>query len=260
MLNKELGFIGGGRATRIILGGLKRADMMPRHVVVSDRDDGVLRGLKKAFPEITPSRNDNSTAATARDFVFISLHPPVFRAEADKIRAGLKPSAIVVSFMATVTIEEIKGLLGGHGKILRTTPNAPSMVNAGYNPVAFGPGLGESEKKGVFKVMSILGRCPVVAEEKLESYAIITAMGPTYLWFQLYEMERLAREFGLTPDEAGDAVSAMAIGAVKTMGQSNLTPDEVMDLVPIRPMGDVEDAIKEMYRARLRALNARLCG
>jgi pyrroline-5-carboxylate reductase len=260
MIDKEVGFIGGGRATRIILGGLKRARRMPLHVVVSDSDEGVLRGLKNDFPEISTAPGDNGAAASARDLVFISLHPPVFRDAAGEIRAAIRPGSTIVSFMATVKIEEIEDLLGGHQRVLRTSPNAPSIVNAGYNPVAFGAGFGDEEKRAVLDLMGLLGQCPVVEEEKLESYAIITAMGPTYLWFQLHELEGLAVEFGFGAGEAADAVAAMAEGAAKTMKESGLTPEEVMDLVPVKPLGDVEDEIREMYRTRLRALYKRLRG
>ncbi len=258
MLYKELGFIGGGRATRIILGGLRRAGKMPRRVLVSDTDESVLRELKKTFPVITPCPGDNPAPASARGIVFISLHPPAFRSSAAKIRGALDPSTVVVSFMATVRIEEIGELLGGHDKILRTTPNAPSIVNAGYNPIAFGPGLTAEDRQEVMEMMTVLGKCPEVEEGKLESYAIITAMGPTYLWFQLYELERLAVEFGLGRGEAGAGVREMALGAVKTMQESGLTADEVMDLVPIRPLGDDEKEILDIYRQRLRGLKGRL--
>ena len=38
----------------------------------------------------------------------------------------------------------------------------------------------------------------------------------------------------------------MAEGTVKTMSWSHQTPEQVMDLVPVRPLGDDEAAIKEM--------------
>lgn len=47
MTNKTLGFIGGGRITRIVLGGFKRAEKMPRQVVVSDTNVEVLNKLKE---------------------------------------------------------------------------------------------------------------------------------------------------------------------------------------------------------------------
>lgn len=36
MINKTIGFIGGGRITRILLGGLTRAGKMPENIVVAD--------------------------------------------------------------------------------------------------------------------------------------------------------------------------------------------------------------------------------
>ena len=37
-----------------------------------------------------------------------------------------------------------------------------------------------------------LGQLPEVADEQLESYAVISAMGPTYFWFQFHALEQLA--------------------------------------------------------------------
>ncbi|HZX10332.1 MAG TPA: pyrroline-5-carboxylate reductase dimerization domain-containing protein, partial [Acidobacteriota bacterium] len=102
------------------------------------------------------------------------------------------------------------------------------------------------------------GDCPEVDEQKLEAYAVVAAMGPTYLWFQLYEVEKLGTTFGLTPQEARAAVSIMAEGAAKTVLKSGLTPDEVMDLIPVKPLGEEEEKIKEIYQAQLNALFAKL--
>jgi pyrroline-5-carboxylate reductase len=40
MTNRSVGFIGGGRVARILLGGLKRAGQLPDRVVVSDSNAG----------------------------------------------------------------------------------------------------------------------------------------------------------------------------------------------------------------------------
>jgi pyrroline-5-carboxylate reductase len=49
------------------------------------------------------------------------------------------------------------------------------------------------------------------------------AMGPTYLWFQLYELRDLARSFGLSDEAAATAVERMTRGALDTMN-AGLTP------------------------------------
>jgi len=90
--------------------------------------------------------------------------------------------------------------------------------------------------------------------EKLEAYAVVAAMGPTYLWFQLYELERIGKTFGLTLQEARTAVSFMAEGSAKSMIDSGLPPDEVMDLIPVKPLREEEEGIKEAYQKRLPSL------
>jgi len=52
----------------------------------------------------------------------------------------------------------------------------------------------------------------------------------------------------------------MAEGAVKTMTWSHLSPEQIMDLVPVRSLGEDELVIKEIYWKRLPALYQKLKG
>jgi len=54
--HKTLGFIGGGRITRIILEGFRRKGVEFPEVVVSDLDQGVLSRLREKFPGIRPKK------------------------------------------------------------------------------------------------------------------------------------------------------------------------------------------------------------
>ena len=83
-------------------------------------------------------------------------------------------------------------------------------------------------------------------------------MGPTYLWFQLHELRTLAESFGMSAGEAETGVAEMAAGAVKTLFGSGMSAEEVMDLIPVKPLGEEEANIKAMYRARLEPLYKKL--
>jgi len=259
MINKSIGFIGGGRVTRVILGGFKRAGEMPKQVVVSDTNIEVLNKLKEGFPEISIAPNDNKGPAS-KDIVFVALHPPVASDVLREIKSYLKPESIIVSLAPKLTIAKISQSLGGFDRVVRILPNAPSIVNAGYNPIAFSQGLTETEKKQLFSLFSLLGECPSVSEEKLEGYAILTAMGPTYLWFQLYELQEIGKLFGLNYQEVEDGISKMVMGAVKTMRESGLSPVEVMDLIPVKPLEEEQENIKNIYRSKLETLFKKLKG
>jgi pyrroline-5-carboxylate reductase len=133
-------------------------------------------------------------------------------------------------------------------------PNAPSVVNFGFNPVCFGAGLTAADRAAVLSLLEPLGECPEVAESKLEAYALLTGMGPTYLWFQLQALREAAAGFGLTEAEVAPALKRMVCGSARTLLESGLSPGEVMDLVPVKPLAEMEPQVAEMYRTRLPAL------
>jgi pyrroline-5-carboxylate reductase len=87
---------------------------------------------------------------------------------------------------------------------------------------------------------------------------VIAAMGPTYFWFQWHALRELAESFGLpAPDRA---LRAMLDGAVRTFFDAGLTPEEVLDLVPVKPLAEREGQILQAYREVLPALHAKLAG
>ena len=93
--NLSIGFIGGGRITRIILAGWKRKGDFPGAIMVSDTNPDVLQKLKQTFSNIETC-SDNAKAAGC-DIVFLSLHPPAISAIFGDIKAALQPSVIFVS-------------------------------------------------------------------------------------------------------------------------------------------------------------------
>jgi pyrroline-5-carboxylate reductase len=85
-------------------------------------------------------------------------------------------------------------------------------------------------------------------------------MGPTYLWFQLYELQEISKTFGLSAAEVQSGITKMMEGAVATMYKSGFTPDEVMDLIPVKPLETEEEYIKNAYKEKLEALYKKLKG
>ena len=75
-------------------------------------------------------------------------------------------------------------------------PNAASIVGKGYNPISFADGLPQQSQNDLLDLIAPLGQSPVVADESIETYAVISAMGPTYFWFQFDALRQLAESFG----------------------------------------------------------------
>lgn len=251
MTNKSIGFIGGGRITRIFLEGWRRAVQLPVRVIVSDCQPETLARLQARHPGIEIAEQ---SAAAAQDVVFLAVHPPVLADVAASIKSCLKQDALVVSLAPKFTTAKLGAMLGGFTRIARVIPNAPSLIGAGFNPLSFGTGLTENDRMVLTALLAPLGECPEVLEEKLEGYAVLSAMGPTYLWFQLQAMREVAAGCGLSEAEIAPALKRMVCGSTRTLLESGLAPAEVMDLVPVKPLAEMEAQVTELYRTRLPAV------
>ncbi len=256
MSEPSVGFVGGGRVARILLGGWTRARRGNSDVIVSDADAGVLERLRAGFPAV--STTENNLRAAKQDIVFLGLHPPAFPTVLPQIKDSLSAHTVLVSLAPKWTMSRICGLLGGFSRLARVIPNAPSIVNKGYNPVVFAEQVSAAQRQSVLSLLTPLGTCPEVPEATLEAYAIVAAMGPTYLWYQLYELVDLGCEFGLTREAATQAVAAMVVGTAETLATSGLTPPGVMDLIPVKPLAGLEEHVKENYRQILTGLHQKL--
>jgi pyrroline-5-carboxylate reductase len=244
----SIGFIGGGRVTRIVLQAFKNKNAQFSRIVVTDTNQDVSGNLKKIFPDI---QIDTASGAASQDIVFISLHPPVVMDTLELIKGSINSDSIVISLAPKITITKISSKLDQTKDIARLIPNATSFVNEGYNPVYFPPDFSISRKKEVLGLLKLMGNTFEVTEEKLESYAIMSAMLPTYFWFQWKELADIGQKIGLSEKESINSINDTLIASLKLMYKSGLTPQAVMDLIPVKPIGEHESQITEIYNTRL---------
>lgn len=254
-MKTAIGFIGGGRIVRIIAEGLARAGFDLRGSSFSESSDEAAALLVSERPELL--RKTQAEVASASDILFIALPPPAIAEAVGGGKLAPKAGSIVVSLSPKPSIAKLQALLG-YGRIARVIPNAPSIVGKGCNPVSFSRALNEADRDRLAGLLEALGQHPEVEDEEIEAYAVLTAMGPTYFFFQIFELMRIARESGLGEAAVSEAAKAMLEGMVATAFDSGLTEARVLDLIPGKPMQQNEEAIKAMYAAALPAALAKL--
>jgi pyrroline-5-carboxylate reductase len=250
-MKKSIGFIGGGRVTKIFLQAFANKNVNLDNVVVYDINADTLFLLKKEFHDITIVTDPAQSAN--QEIVIIALHPPAINETLEKITNDIKESTILVSFAPKITVAKIEAKLKSR-KIIRMIPNATSYINEGYNPMYFSGGFAEEEKSELIEMLKILGNNFEVAEEKLEAYALISAMLPTYFWFQWNDLKLLGSQMGLSDDESKTAVHQTLISAINLMFKSGLAPEQLIDLIPVKPIGEHEAQISEIYHNKLLGL------
>lgn len=248
MKTKTLGFIGGGRITRILLQAFKNENVSFDNIVVYDLNPKPAANLQNQFPSIVISDLEQ---AASQEIVVIALHPPVIMEMLEKIQPFVSDETTLISLAPKITVEKISGKLGNVARILRLIPNATSIINEGYNPVCFSPGIKAADKQSLLQMLESLGKTFEVPESQLEAYAVISAMAPTYFWFQWKKLCDIGEQVGLEKEASEQAVLQTMNAALNTMFNSGLSWDEVSDLIPVKPIGEYEEEIMKMFEQKL---------
>lgn len=251
---RAIGIIGAGRVTRFLLDGWAAHSSLPAGISVADCNAEVAAALWRDHPSIAVC---DAAAAAASDLLVLAVHPPVMMEVLEAIRPRVRPGAVVLSLVPKIGCAKIAAALGVT-QVARMIPNAPSVIGRGFNPVAFADGIDPQAKVALMALAAAWGEAPEVPEAELEAYAVLSAMGPTYLWFQWQTLRELGREFGLSPQATDRALLRMIEGAAATLLGSGRDSAAVMDMVPVRPFAEIEDQIKEAYRTRLAAIYQKL--
>jgi pyrroline-5-carboxylate reductase len=174
------------------------------------------------------------------------------------MKSNVSDKSTLISLAPKITIGKISGKLERVNRIVRLIPNATSIINQGYNPLCFAPTMQEEDKIALVQMLGVLGDTFEVDESKLEAYAIISAMAPTYFWFQWKKLCDIGEQIGLDRETSEQTVSQTLNAALHTMFGSGLNWNEVNDLIPVKPIGEYEEEISTMLEQKLVGLHQKI--
>lgn len=248
MITPTIGFIGGGRITRILLQAFANKKINLLKATVFDINNENVEQLKSRFPDIHKGTLEETAS---KEIVIIALHPPAIPETLNLISGYLTSETILGSLAPKISSAKISQMVPHVKKLVRMIPNATSIINEGYNPIWFNEGFPSHDKETILQMMDFLGTTLEVDENQLEAYAIISAMAPTYFWFQWKKLTELGVKYGMTERFAREAILQSMYGALETYFNTAMTPDEVMDLIPVKPIGEHEKEIEAIYEQKL---------
>ena len=128
----KLGFIGTGKITSAVVTGICSSNISYKKIIISQRNKSIAQSLKKKFKKISISK-DNQEIINTCDWIFLSVTPAV----GEKIIKDLKfrSSQIIISFISTITLAQLKKAIKVKAKIIRAIPLPPISLKKGPVPI-----------------------------------------------------------------------------------------------------------------------------
>ena len=128
----NLGFVGTGKIASSVITGICNSKIPFKKIVVSPRNKIIAQELSKKFKKVIIAKN-NQEIINSCNWVFLSITPKI----GEKIIGDLKfrSTQIIISFISTITLAQLKKKIKVKAKIVRAIPLPPISLKKGPIPI-----------------------------------------------------------------------------------------------------------------------------
>ena len=128
----NLGFIGTGKIASSVISGICNSSIKYNKIFISSRNKKISKELRKKFKKIYIEK-DNQKIVSNSNWIFLAVTPTV----GEKIIKNLqfRSSQIIISFISTITIPELKKMVQVKADIVRAIPLPPISLKKGPVPI-----------------------------------------------------------------------------------------------------------------------------
>jgi len=249
----RIAILGAGKIGESLLAGLRSSDWADI-VATSRREERVAELHEKHGVETT---TDNIAAIKGADVVVLAVKPQDIETLLGEIGHLLKPEQTVLSVAAAIPTASIERHLGSDVPVVRSMPNAPSIVHEGIAGMCAGRHAGREHLDRAGTVLRAVGDVVEVKEELMDAITAVSGSGPAYYALLAEAMIEAGILLGLSREISTKLVVQTMLGTAHVLRDEQMHPVELRESVT-SPGGTTIRAIRELEQAGVRAafLNA----
>ena len=213
MENKTvIGFIGAGNMAYALIKGLLNNGFDANQINISDPNEELLQSRESKLEVTTYS--DNTSLLSNSDIIFFAVKPQVLSSVCLELKGVVKSKHLFVSIVAGIRSSDINRWLGGNFALIRTMPNTPALFQSGVTGLFANEVVDNEQKSLVESILSSVGECFWVNEEKLiDAITAISGSGPAYFFLLMESMKQAGMALGLDEETANSLSIQTAYGA-----------------------------------------------
>lgn len=227
---KNIGFIGCGHMASAIIKGIIDSGFLSNENVSASEASQEFAQQKQEELGIK-IYTDNKFLAKNSEVIVLATKPNAVKDVLAEIKDELTEEKLIISIAAGVSTNTIETELGKKIAIIRVMPNAPAMILEGMSGITKGKFANDKHIEFVKNLLSNIGKCIVVDEDKIDIVTAISGSGPAFFYKTINEIARAGEKLGLDYEKALLLSIQTAIGSAKIMLQGDLTPEELIERI-----------------------------
>ena len=247
----NLGFIGTGKITSSVVTGICTSDLKYKKILVSSRNRTVSKNLKKKFKKIHVIQN-NQEIIDKCNWIFLAVTPNVAKKIIKKLK--FKKNQIIVSFVATLNLSDIKKAIKVKAKIVRAIPLPFISLRKGPVPIC-------PPNRKVKNFFNKLGTTIEIKNEKLSNnfWSMSGMMAPFYQLLST-KADWLVKK-GIKRDNAQKYITSLFVALSEDSFVNSKKDLKYLVKDSQTPKGLNEQGVKELrkagfYRSTVKTLNS----
>ena len=248
----KLGFIGVGNMATAILKGVIGKDFLPaQDIAIYDVSPSQCEKLAEQYP-IRVAQSQEELISTC-DCIVLAVKPVYLQRVLEKARPNADGKDFI-SIAAGWTFEMLTTVLdtesGAH--VLRTMPNTPAMVGAGFTALCEQTTLSDASFTWAMELFRTLGEVAVLPESLFDAVVAATGSSPAYVFILIEAMADAAVKLGMPRALAYRATAQAVMGSAKMVLDTDEHPAKLKDMV-CSPAGTTIDAVASLERSGFRS-------
>ena len=247
----KLGFIGTGKIASSVITGICGSSIKYSKICISSRNSKIAKGLKKRFKRISIER-DNQKIVDSCNWVFLAVTPTVGKKIIKDLK--FKSSQIVISFISTITIPQLKKMIKVKADIVRAIPLPPISLKKGPVPIC-------PPNKKVKNFFDKIGSTVEIKDEKLSiNFWATSGMMASYYEILKTMSDWLVKK-GIKRNDAQKYITSLFLALSEDAVVNNKKELKYLVKESQTPKGLNEQGLKEMskkgvYKSVINTLNS----
>jgi pyrroline-5-carboxylate reductase len=249
-MKKKIGFIGAGKMAQAMIEGIIKSQLIPKeNVMASANSEKTIEIIKKTYGILT-TLNNREIAGYA-DILILAVKPELYVNVIKEIKNEIKPSAIIITIAAGISLMDIEQSFGFQVKAVRTMPNTPSLVGEGMSAICANIYLDESEISEVERLFHTFSKTERLDEKLMDAVPAISGSSPAYVYMLIEAMADGGVRQGIPRDQAYRLAAQAVLGAAKMVLDTGKHPGELKDNV-CTPGGATIEAVVTLEEKQFR--------
>ena len=195
----KIGFIGTGQITRAVVTGIVNSKLKVSKIFISERNKKISRNLQINNKKIKIIKN-NQYIVDNSNWIFLAVTPNVGNKILSKLK--FKRNKLVISFISTINLTQLKKITGLKKNIVRAIPLPPIALCKGPVPI-YPP------NNKVKKFFDKLGSTVEISNEKLSLNFWTTSAMMAPFYEILYSLSNWLVKRGIKQENAQKYISSL---------------------------------------------------